>query len=181
MEVLVTQSDTPLVFDAIPAVKVRYYSRGGLPVYTYARVYVLGRQLVLNLCAFERTPAADSEIGFSVAGANGGQLYFSLTPQDARLRLLPEGKPPQSLPAPEPTRFAGVDEQGWHWGATAFLPASFLQKVGIVPAVGAQFRAAAQKSWRGKNAGAFGSSAPLDAAGQAAPADTWDIFTVVAY
>ncbi|MDL2324844.1 hypothetical protein LJC61_06830 [Ruminococcaceae bacterium OttesenSCG-928-A16] len=178
----VTQSKTPLVFDAIPAIKVQHYAKNGLPVYTYARLYALNHDLAVNLCAFERQPAEGSLVGLWLLGTKGRHLAVALGPQTASLTLLQADAPPQALPAPSPARFAGVDEQGWYWGANSVIGADILQQVGIKLAVGRQFNAAVYKSWQPATAGgAFGASAPLTQNGTECPPQNWPPFTVVAY
>lgn len=184
MAIPVTQSNTPLFFDAIPAVKVRYYNEDGLPVYTYARLYALGKQLAVNLCAFERKPSAASRIDFCI-GDSHKSLLLSLGEQQAELFLQQSGQPLFPLPTPPANHFTGEDEQGWHWGASFILPASALQQAGVTLTQHATFRAAVCKRWEKDSCPpetyAFGASASLAPNGKSCPPENWDTFTLVAY
>lgn len=126
----ISKSNTPLVFDALPALKVRHYqgvsARGN--IYTLARLYVLGDALALSLCAFEKNPPPESRVGFGIGKQAGPVLVLALSPKTVQLRLTP-GE--ESLPPPEAAYFAGQDEQGWYWGANLNLEPGVLAKAGV--------------------------------------------------
>lgn len=194
----VTMSGSPLEFDTLPALKTRRFfgsgsaeARTAARIYTMARLYLLDGALRLSLVAFEREPAPQSRVLFALAGedtaADGKLALVCLSPGEARLMLADAATPPplwepfgKAVSQPLPAEFfAGVDEQGWYWGAQTALPADALQQAGCRPAQGAAFRAALYKFCEG--APAFGTSAmaakaehPLDALG-------FDNFTFVSY
>ncbi len=129
----VSVSRAPLVADTLPALKTAHFvhgealaSRDVAKVYTYARLYALGGGLRLSLFAFERQPAPESRVAFAFGG-NGGRLALvTLAPGGAELAFLPREPAPSLWPQPagaalEAEPFAGVDEQGWYWGAQLAL------------------------------------------------------------
>lgn len=129
----ISKSATPLVFDALPALKVRHYvgTPTGGNIYTLARFYLLGEALALSLCVFEKTPPPESRVGFAIAGTKGRVLVLALGPKQVRLQLAPDEEAP---PPPKAAYFTGQDEQGWYWGANLTLPAEALAKAGAAPA-----------------------------------------------
>ncbi len=142
MPIPVSKSLTPLVFDTLPALKVRHYSgKAALGnTYTLARLYALGSCLALSLCVFEEAPAEESHVAFCVAGKTGAFLKFCLTKSTAELTLC--GAPQtEVLQTPKPERFTGQDEQGWYWGGSLLLPEAALQALGLGLAVGEEFGA----------------------------------------
>lgn len=155
MATLVPVSGTPLVFDALPATKVRhYYGEAALePIYTLARMYFLKDALALSLSAFERDPDEMSLIEFALAGGPGGNIIRLTLGRDG-LRALHPKEAMGSIPPP--AAFSGADEQGWYWGAQLTLPADMLRGVGLLPGPGVEFRAALFKA-RADEAG-YGSS-----------------------
>lgn len=126
----VTKSGTPLVFDALPALKVRHYQGRSAcgNIYTLARMYVLEDALALSLCAFEKAPPPESRVGFGIGRPEGPVLELALGPNGVQLRLAP-GQ--ESLPPPEAAYFTGQDEQGWYWGANMSLGREVLAKAGV--------------------------------------------------
>lgn len=167
----VASSGTPLVFDTLPALKTTHFVHDGtLPsrdiasVYTYARLYILRGDLQLSLTAFERGPGAESRVAFAFGCDGGDRLAFAeLSPDGAHLTLLPkrpapglwqppcQGAPLASAP------FAGVDEQGWYWGAQLSVPAHLLAGTGCTLAPGDIFGGALFK-YRTDTTGVYGSS-----------------------
>lgn len=153
MSVPVSQSNVPLVVDALPALKVRYYpsvpsGSSFLPYYTYARQYVLNGSLVLSLYCFCQHPRPGDEILFALGKAPHSVLLASLLPANGGVTLqlcntTGQGKtfPLPALPQP-PRYYAGNDEQGWYWGATFTIPATTLKEAECCLTLGTQYRAA---------------------------------------
>lgn len=144
----ITTSDTPLEFDALPALKCTCWQTGSHRVHTLARMYVQGGALRLSLCAFEREPAPESAMGFALAGAGRQVLFAGLDPAAAWLLSFPATPSPlpgQTAPAASESlaveRFSGVDEQGWYWGARLTLPGQALAQAGCTAQPGSTFRA----------------------------------------
>lgn len=151
-------SNTPLVFDALPAIKVNQY-RGKSQshnIYTYARMYILQDALAFSLYCFERTPPPQSRASLVLGRDADALLDYSLSPTEANLLLrLPNGTS-SIYPPPEPSYFSGEDEQGWFWGAKAILPPDLLAMVGCHLHPGDEFRAAVLKTRTDEDA--FGAS-----------------------
>lgn len=154
MPFLVTRSSRPVVFDALPALKVNWYhTPAAMPkVYSYARFYLHRNALALSLYAFERDPLPESRVAFALGGNSGRFLLLALGPHTVQLSVHgPEEhsflwQPPLvSLPPPAPQRFTGEDEQGWHWGALLQMDRPLLQQVGFSPDADGEFRAAVFK------------------------------------
>ncbi len=155
----VTRSTTPLVYDTLPALKVRHFTPAAeRRIYTLARFYFLKDTLALSLAAFEKDPHPTSRVEFAVTGRADRLLLFSLTPGDAELALCMGGKK-HALIAPEPAYFSGVDEQGWYWGANTQLSAAHLAEVGLHVKKDEVFSAALFKQ-QAEQSG-FGSSFPI--------------------
>lgn len=166
----VSISRVPLVFDALPALKVRHYESGMQPgnVYAFARLYVWQRSLALSLSVFEKDPAGDSRVSFGVCGKEkAAVLVAQLSPASLTLTLHgPAGE--EALPPPEVARFSGADEQGWYWGGNCTLPPEALAGAGLDFAADTAFFAGVVKHSTGSEA--FGASfrpqpglAPFDA------------------
>lgn len=145
MSFLVTHSETPLFFDALPALKVRYYKEAeGTPnIYSYARFFLLKGQLALSLYSFEKQPASTSCIAFAIQGPP--HLLVEARPEECCFYKI-ENETKTSLPLEvQPSFFAGQDEQGWYWGTNMVLPASFLSLCGKTFAPENSFAAAVLK------------------------------------
>lgn len=155
----VSKSTTPLVFEALPALKVRHYCGKAAfgNIYTFARLYVLGAGLALSLCSFEEHPDRESRVAFCVAG-QAGVLRLVLNSESAEL-FYEDGEGKEQLPSPERTCFSGQDEQGFYWGANLVLPEEVLLKTGLRLSETQEFCAALIK-YRGDER-AFGSAFPV--------------------
>lgn len=186
METLISQSSEPMVFDAIPAVKVGYYKPEGLSIYTYARLYALENDIMLNLCSFERDPREDSAIEFYFGKKGTKQeLIVTLTPNSLSCKMDTQEKGEQLVSLADPMRFAGVDEQGWYWGANMVIPGKYLKEIGIQVKAGHSFSGAVVKRWlateEGEQApGALGCSAQLSYTNEIKK-ENFDQFTLVKY
>lgn len=166
----VTKSDTPLVPDTLPALKVRHYCGGIAPrrqIYSFARLYMLGDALSLSLYGFEREPEDSSRLAFAfcAAASKANCIIVTLAPQHVHSNLisgcpldtpLPLAGQSSPLAAPAAAYFAGVDEQGWYWGASILLPAGLVRECGSALDVGTDFYAAVFKYDEGKDG--FGAS-----------------------
>lgn len=160
MAFAVTQSSTPLAFDALGAVKTTHYAPGALPVYTQGRIYLLNGCVQLELCAFEREPAAESRIAFAFGGARAGFLLARLGPKGgATLELCPPGAPPVLWQAAQnpiqngvagQAPIAGQDEQGWFWGARLAIDAAPQKLAEFLPDENTLFRGALYKYVEGE-------------------------------
>lgn len=175
MELPVAMSDTPLAFEALPALKVTCFcpaepgaeqpATPPLEVYTQARLYVLQRALQLELTVFEREPMPASRVAFVLGGPADGFLLLELSPQVLGLHYCTKHANLWALPeentALVPARFAGEDEQGWYWGARLHLEQATLAGIGcrLVPA--ARFAGGILR-YR-STAGGFGASYPVPA------------------
>lgn len=171
----ITTSDTPLEFDALPALKCTCWQAGSHRVHTLARMYVQGGALQLSLCAFEREPAPESAMGFALAGTGRQVLFAGLDPAVAWLQALPATPcplPGQAAPAASKPlaveRFSGVDEQGWYWGARLTLPGDVLAQAGCTAQPGGTFRVGLLKYGTGPLGSSYRPAdpeKPLDATG----------------
>lgn len=181
----VSYSSTPLVFDALPALKVRYYT-ASIPfkIYTYARMYVQAGALALSFYCFEKQPQPGSGVSFGVTQPGKSLLFLSLFPENVTLAqyplgtLLPTTTGGTPLPAPAPAYFAGQDEQGWYWGASVLLPRALLGQCGLTLAPGAVFNAAV--FYQPQGSAGYGASCPLGPGGPLNPGQ-FDVFEVVDY
>lgn len=157
MAIPVTISDEPLVYDTLPALKVRYYKGGDgrSGIYTFGRFYFLKDALALCLNVFEQAPDEKSRAEFALGAGTDDYLRLRVWRDSAELALCgPAGE--QVLEAPAPEYIAGGDEQGWYWGAKLLLGAPLLAKAGLSVQPGAAFRAAVCKARDGEEA--FGAS-----------------------
>lgn len=150
----ISYSETPLVLDAISAVKVLHYYgyRAEGNIYAYLRAYVCAGELIFSLTGFEKTPPEHSRLGAAFQFAPGADYLFAeLGPNQATCCVVhpaaagPDKKgPPVVLPAP--ARFGGADEQGFYWGAALRLPTALLQtQFGTVLRPGSRFTGNAYK------------------------------------
>lgn len=185
MEQFISQSDKPLVFDAIPAVKVCHYATDGLPIYTYARLYALKKDIVLDLCSFEREPLENSAIKFYFC-KNGteDQIVVTITPVDFTCEITKDGKK-EMVALGALSRFGGVDEQGWYWGGNILIPDEYMKQIGLQIKSGSHFGGAVVKCWLDdekdqQKAGALGCSSPLSRKEKLAK-EQFDQFLVVKY
>ena len=156
---LVTHSAAPLFFDALPALKVRHYTKEGSAanIYSYARFYLLNGQLALNLYAFEKEPPATSCIGFAIHGETS--LLIEARPQECFFYTLDGTAKTSIATEAQPSFFAGQDEQGWYWGVSLVLPSSLLSLCGGSFLPGNSFPVAVLKYASQGND--FGCSAPI--------------------
>lgn len=184
MVTLVPVSNTPLIFDALPAAKVRYYygsygcygspARGN--IYTLARMYFLQGSLALSLSAFERDPDEMSRIEFALAGSQDAPLFRIVLTRGGIQSVHPVGATGAVGPS---SSFSGADEQGWYWGAHLTIPPDILEEAGLVPAPEVEFRAALYKTRAGEDA--YGSSfQPGDPQNPHHAAD-FGLFRIVSY
>ena len=176
----ISKSATPVVFDTLPALKVRHYhGRSALGnIYTFARLYVLEHSLAISLCSFEESPPPQSRVAFCVGEAAGRFLRLALSPEEATLTLC--GTPKEEpLPAPAPSYFSGQDEQGWYWGAHLLLAPSLLEKAGVDFADDEHFCAALVKYRTDEDA--FGSAFPVQNGANPFDIAHFGSFAVVGY
>ncbi len=152
-------------------------------VYTYARLYWLRGGLMLSLCAFERDPAPPgSRVAFALAGDEALMLAV-LGPKRMELRQWPQASRPGLVDAapevfPLTARyFSGVDEQGWHWGATARLEGELLARAGVKPEGG--FAGALFKFCEGVPA--LGASYPAGGLAEPLRPEDFGVFEAVGY
>ena len=176
----VTLSQTPLFFDALPAVKVRHYygnwPQGG--IYTFARMYICEDALHTSLSAFEKEPPADSLVGFGVSVAGAASLFAELSPDTLSL-VLHSGDSSEQLEPPLPQFFHTRDEQGHSWGAQFTFSPEVLAAADITLAEGVTFCAGLYKYRRCQDA--FGAAnIPADLAHPFAPSN-WGAFLAVPY
>lgn len=135
MTIPISYSETPLVLDAISAVKVtHYYGNSALGnIYAYLRAYVCAGELIFSLTSFEKTPPATSRLGAAFQFVPGADfLFVSIGPKQAECHLVHpaavgQAAPDKLLDLPAPAWFGGSDEQGFYWGAELHLPAAMLQ------------------------------------------------------
>lgn len=137
MAMPVSFSKKDLVLDAIGALKItHYHGQSRLDdVYCYLRSYVRAGTLVLGILSFERTPPPESRAGAAFAFGDGEEyLFFSCNRQgdlSARLytRTAERDIPGREIDLGQPELFAGVDEQGHHWGFSLTLSAALLEEL----------------------------------------------------
>lgn len=188
MAMPVSFSKKELVLDAIGALKVtNYLGTSRLDnVYCYMRAYVKNGSLVLSVLSFEKTPPPESRIGAAFSfGDCANYLFFSCSRQGdltAYLYTPAEGKDtlsqPVSLAAPE--LFAGVDEQGFHWGYSLTVPAALLHELFDAQlSPGTAFFGNVYKFCEGEDA--FGAAFGADAARYLPDAKNFGEFVVVPY
>ncbi|MEG1932088.1 MAG: hypothetical protein RR075_03150 [Pygmaiobacter sp.] len=136
MSMPVSFSKTPLVLDAISALKVtNYYGVSSLDnVYCYLRIYVRAGALIFSITSFEQQPSGDSRAGLALCFGDQAQyLFLDCNAFGAlRARLFSPATDAKDIPAatlasPVPELFRGVDEQGYHWGFSLTLDAAWLQ------------------------------------------------------
>lgn len=161
----VSYSGTPLILDALPAVKVRHYYGSAPSIYTYIKMYVHAGALALGCYCFEKQPKPETAIVFAISQNTKPPLVLRLTPQTTSLVLAgaggntglqPEGA---VLPAPPAQYFAGTDEQGWYWGAQLQIGQAALGKAGFTLGPGAQFKTAT--FYKAAGADGFGATCPV--------------------
>ena len=157
MAIPITKSDTPLVADALPALKVRHYygQNTGKNIYTFARFYFLQGGMDVTLNIFEKDPDKYTCAKFAISGLNHKMLLLEVNPQEAKLSLWEKGMSTM-LPAPKPNFFAGEDEQGWYWGAGIIINKEILAELGVPIHNGREFGAALLKTRQDETG--FGSS-----------------------
>ena len=181
---LVSYTKTPMVLDAVGALKVTYYyGRSALDdVYTYLRAFVLRGDLIFSLTAFEQVPPPESRIAaaFCFAPEKDSFFYLTVGPDGpAEAFLVKEGKmAPLSLPKPG-SRFGGSDEQGFYWGYEFSLPRDFLAQLGGDLLPGSIFTGNLYKYAVGETA--FGAAFPCDPAYGFPRTENFGEFVVVPY
>lgn len=157
MASIVLKSNTPLVADALPALKVQHYT--GQPaqgnIYTFARFYFFQNGLDITLHVFEKEPSPSSRARFVFGPLQGPLLSWEAGPQTSLLTLV-SGSQASPLPPLDSSFFTGQDEQGWYWGRHLFLPAESLSLLGSPLDNGQEFCAAVFKTQL--NETAYGSS-----------------------
>ncbi len=184
MSMLVSYTQTPMVLDAVGALKVtHYYGRSALDdVYTYLRAFVLRGDLIFSLTAFEQTPPAESRIAVAFRFLPEKDPFFYLTvgpacPVEAFLSGS-NGMVSLSLPQ-QGNRFGGSDEQGFYWGYEFCLPSSFLAKMGAKLLPGSVFTGNLYKYAVGESA--FGAAFPCDPSLGFPRGENFGEFVVVPY
>ncbi len=184
MSMLVSYTKTPMVLDAVGALKVtHYYGRSALDdVYTYLRAFVLRGDLIFSLTAFEQAPPPESRIAAAFRFVPDKAPFFYLTvgpdgPAEAFLAG-EGGMTPISLPEAG-SRFGGSDEQGFYWGYAFTLPRSFLAQLGADLLPGSVFTGNLYKYAVGE--AAFGAAFPCDAAAGFPNGENFGEFVVVPY
>lgn len=139
MSMLVSYSETPLVLDAVSALKVTHYCGHSAldDVYAYFRAFVCGAGLTFSLTSFERRPPRESRVGAALCLDPQAEeyLFFSTNgAMESECALYREqgGGPdlrvrPLALPQ-QPAHFGGSDEQGFYWGCEVLLDEAFLRE-----------------------------------------------------
>lgn len=153
MPIPISYSNTPLVLDAISAVKVVHYygSSAAGNIYAYLRAYVCAGELIFSLTSFEKTPPKTSRVGAAFQFAPGANYLFAgIGPEQVECRTVHPARgqdtPGEVLLLPPPARFGGADEQGFYWGAELRLPAALLQaRFGTTLRPGSRFAGNAYK------------------------------------
>ena len=165
----VSYSKTPLVLDAVSALKItHFYGRSALDdIYSYLRIFVQNGALVFSLTSFEQNPPKNSRVGaaFCFDPGKGRTLKISVNHDLALSAVIAapgEPEQPVSLCTP-PSLFGGSDEQGFYWGCRFVLEPELVGELGgnLVP--GSVFFGNAYKFAQGESAYGAAFPAPPDA------------------
>ncbi len=147
MDFAVIAASAPIPFEALPTIKTRHlHGQDCLRhIYSLGRLYLLDGAPQLSLSAFEREPSPGSRVAAAFGVPGGPQVFVRLCPKEAAFALF---QPGDAIPLPgsdagaqwQPlaaSRMAGVDEQGWYWGANFSLSDTLLPTLGMADAVAA--------------------------------------------
>ncbi len=123
MSYLITNSNTPLLMDTVPVLKIKeYYGEAGRDnVYSYMRCYAFEGELYCSFTSFDIDPpegvkmalclfSPDTNSGLVATASkhSGAQLYAHTS---AGEDVLSDALQPQSV-------VTGVDEQGFYWSVS---------------------------------------------------------------
>ncbi|MDD3429582.1 MAG: hypothetical protein PHG02_06225 [Oscillospiraceae bacterium] len=185
MSILVSHSQTPLLPDTLPAVKMTEFfgSAKSGPVYSYLKLHECNGSIHLCLMAFEETPAPQSRLGAAFCFDNtqpGKFIFFSANAmENFSLLLYNNTANPLALPA-SGSIFSGRDEQGFYWGVETILSADLLaQHFGSAPKVKSVFGGNAFKY--NTTEAAFGSAFAVPLGNTVPTCKGFGTFTVVPY
>lgn len=132
MSFLVTDSETPLQAETLPALKITHFfgtpARGA--VYAYLRCYVYQGDVHYSVCVFDELPPPSARVGFAITADDTLSRYLFLSiskNNEPSLSLYHHDlnrvdAVSQTLAVPEVQKFSGADEQGGYWGAQGVLP-----------------------------------------------------------
>ncbi len=142
MSFLITDSDTPLMPETLPALKLTHFS--GEPargcVYSYLRCYLCGGSLSFSLTVFDGEPRDTARIGLALSLDDDARRYLFLSCSPHRgdsLQLYENDAPAQPLILAPLQHTSGGDEQGLYWAVQGELPAElFLRVFGRIPKSG---------------------------------------------
>lgn len=184
---LITDSDTPLLMETVPALKLTEFS--GTPardnVYAYLRCYVHAGTMMLSAASFDGAPRATARFCVCMGFADAPQRYLcwaaapsgeaALTLRDAKTDAVLD-----TLPCPAVHIVTGGDEQGLFWIAEGCVRAdTFRQALGLVPRAGCVMTGNAFLC--DTEEAAFGAAAPVPAGFAAPTAAGMDTWMVVPY
>lgn len=132
MAALLTCTQTPLVMDTVPAVKIVNFN--GSPkkdmVYAYARLYVLNGALCFRLTRFEEAPSENVRMGIAICSANQTDKFLYLWVDfnaNAQLCIYNNGAILQSYTSPKISVSHGGDEQGLYFTAEGTINGDIIE------------------------------------------------------
>ena len=181
----VSFSKTPLVLDAVSALKItHFYGHSVLDeVYSYLRVFVHRGALVFSLTSFEQHPPEISRIGAAFSFDSKGEqlLFLSINPAgQLTATLSADGAAPKPVTLPSaPVPFGGSDEQGFYWGFRFQLDAALIDQLGGQLVPGSVFLGNAYKLADGETA--YGAAFPAPPGAPAGDRRGLGEFVVVPY
>lgn len=186
MSFLVTASDSAMVLDTMPALKLTNWN--GSPardtVYSYGKLYLHSGGLALGGWIFDGHPPEGQRFcaAFNFAPALCGDfLSYTVSPQGRAVCALhqPGGKL-LACDAPAPVMASGNDEQGYYWSFETLLPKELiLRYFGLPPSAGGTF--SGNLFLFNTEEDAFGSAFPVPAGGRVPTPQGFGAFVAVPY
>ncbi|HIV87598.1 MAG TPA: hypothetical protein H9896_05775 [Candidatus Pygmaiobacter gallistercoris] len=181
----VSYSKTPLVLDAVSALKItHFYGHSALDeVYSYLRIFVQDGALVFSLTSFEQHPPENSRVGaaFSFDPEGRRQLFVSANHDlslCAEIRTDGTAAQPITFDTP-PALFGGSDEQGFYWGCRFLLGPALIKQLGGKLLPGSVFLGNAYKFADGERA--YGAAFPAPPSAVVGDRNGFGEFVVVPY
>ncbi len=171
MQFWLVKAEEPMVFDALPVVKTRYFygDEDKAKLYTQARLYMYKQDLYISLAVFAQEFTKHSGVAFAFSGGTAGYGWVHLNDSEAGFSVCSKPQLPwqrqENVHHLQVQRFAGQDEQGRYTGAEMCVPHELLQQL---PSdgnmfLGALFQYDMQAQAYGSSVQILDPNAPVDA------------------